>query len=397
MFTPYQGEFLVSPCPAQLTLNYCSNCRAFCFANLNSPEREADEVRITGFLANLHEKGSLIARLMQQGYPVLISNLVDPFAASNAYIATKTMETMVGMGIPIAIQTRGKTGVDDVLSFLPPSHWYISIAHMNESLREQIEPGAGSIQWRLDLIPKLIEKGHKVSVGVNPIVSEWLSYPDADTLLDQLAARGCSGVWTATLHFDNKQIARMKSADRALLGESVIERARRKSMDQPTDALYQHVVEGIKARGMSHYEGPITGKTDYFQPMFDLYPKRFPVIQEFINWCYDTDPQHPLSYQDFCAALGGQFPEGVWKTREYTRSISMAIGDSLPEYLTFEQLLRVFWTEYKLNRSLLYAVDCFALWTEDSGQTVMLDDQNMPYYWFASSGWGDNKFVSAEK
>jgi hypothetical protein len=39
------------------------------------------------------------------------------------------------MQIPVAIQTRGGKGVDDVLDFLPPSVWYISIPCLNDDIR----------------------------------------------------------------------------------------------------------------------------------------------------------------------------------------------------------------------------------------------------------------------
>lgn len=394
MFIEYAGEFGISPAPTQLVGNYCSANCAFCFANLNSPEREADPIRISGFLRDLHKnKGQLYAEFLRQGYPCLVSNLVDPFAASNNYLMVKTMETMTELEIPIMIQTRGKFGVDDALSFLKPSNWYITINTIREELREKLEPGASSVKYRLELINTLREKGHVVTVGINPLVPQWMSYDDIDWLIPKLGELGVAGIWLGTLHFDNKQQVRLSAKERAIIGEDVIAMARKKWRTQEEDDLYQYTLNLAKDYGIGWYDCTISEYTNYWDKVFPLYPKRFPLIQEFVNWCFVNKPERPLSFADFRATLGGSMPEGVWKLREYTRSISMAIGASLPERLTFEQLLRVFWSEYTFKRSLLRQ-DCFALWLEDG--EVQTDDEDMPYYWFNEDGWGEQKEVGAD-
>ena len=41
MIVPYWGELFVSPAPLEMTLNHCSHACAYCFANLNDPQRRA--------------------------------------------------------------------------------------------------------------------------------------------------------------------------------------------------------------------------------------------------------------------------------------------------------------------------------------------------------------------
>jgi hypothetical protein len=115
------GEFLISPIPLELSLNYCSHKCAYCFANLNDPERSVNVGAVARFLQDLPQRNTLQALLMKAGYPTLISNRVDPFAVTNYRIALPLMETMTGMGIPLAIQTKGGKGIPEALAFLPPS------------------------------------------------------------------------------------------------------------------------------------------------------------------------------------------------------------------------------------------------------------------------------------
>src|SRR5690349_9361171 len=164
MIYPYVGDFLISPVPLQLSFNWCSHACSYCFANLNSPGRSFDLKEFQTQLKNIYTNNSLTSTLLREKYPVLISNLVDPFATSNYGVAVPVMEMMTNMEIPIMIQTRGGRGVDDVLSFLPKSMWYISIPMLKDDIRKQVEPAAPSIESRLQLIDKLKAAGHEVLV-----------------------------------------------------------------------------------------------------------------------------------------------------------------------------------------------------------------------------------------
>ena len=107
MLVPYFGEFMVSVVPLELHLNYCSHKCAFCFANLNSPDRRADVKQIMALLTKYRTRRTLEAKLLQWGFPTLFSNLVDPFAVSNARQALPLIEVYQQLGLPLAYQTKG--------------------------------------------------------------------------------------------------------------------------------------------------------------------------------------------------------------------------------------------------------------------------------------------------
>jgi len=105
------GEFLISPIPLELSLNYCSHVCAYCFANLNDRGRQADIGAVMRFFNELPSRTSLQSHLVREGYPILFSNRVDPFATSNVKLSLPLLEIMRTLDIPVAIQTKGGKGI----------------------------------------------------------------------------------------------------------------------------------------------------------------------------------------------------------------------------------------------------------------------------------------------
>src|SRR4051812_27633493 len=110
MIYPYVGDFLLSPVPMQLSFNWCSHACSYCFANLNSPSRSFDLKEFQAQLKGIYSNSSLVSHLLRERYPVVISNLVDPFATSNYGVAIPIIEMLTDLGVPVTIQTRGGRG-----------------------------------------------------------------------------------------------------------------------------------------------------------------------------------------------------------------------------------------------------------------------------------------------
>lgn len=60
--SPYYGEFMVSPCPLELSFNYCSHGCVFCFANLNKPLRNFDAKAPARLIADYMNRSTLEAK-----------------------------------------------------------------------------------------------------------------------------------------------------------------------------------------------------------------------------------------------------------------------------------------------------------------------------------------------
>lgn len=383
MLDVYFGEFLTSPCPLELSLHLCSHSCAYCFANLNQPARRANVKRILSLLQNAHERQSVAAMLLRHGYPVVVSNRVDPFAASNYKIALPLLEVMAAQHIPVMIQTKGGRGIDEALAILEPSVWYISIAFEDDALRKAIEPGAPSLESRYDLIARLVESGHEVVVGLNPLVPEWL--PDPLPTLERLYAAGASGVWIERLHFNRKQSRQLSDPALDAMGRDVVERAHKK-IAHPDWEHFLRTRQQAQDVGLAVFSKNQGNASTFFDPWRRLYAHTFPVLQDFVNVCHAALPEGGLvTFDDWLGFLGPHFPAGVHGIDSYLGATAHNLWHThqVPTNLTYSQLLALIWQEGRVSlnpaRSPAFA---FA----KVGDAPLVDDRGMPVMVFVPEG-----------
>ncbi len=388
----YYGEFAVSPVPLELSFNYCSHKCAYCFANLNLPGRKADIKKTMRLLADYQNRETLEATLLKQGYPVLVSNRVDPFAASNFKQAVPVIRVMAEMGIPVAIQTKGGLGIADVLEFLPPSVWYVSISMLDDAVRNRIEPGAPAIDERFRLIETLTNRGHKVTLGLNPIVPEWL--PDPMPLLKRAQAAGVRGVWIEPLHLNKKQQANLSAREIINILKPVLDRAKRRKTATEDLTAYCRARECAQAIGLEIFSIGQMNASDYFKPYRELYPKTFPTNQDFVNWCHSQPEtvRQEIYFDDYAEVMLPKLPEGVHPISSYIRATSYWITEThkIPNRMSFRQLLALTWAEHRTQQHIGH-IGCFAaLGKQDpDGWIEVVDDNDLPVFAFSPSGFSE--------
>lgn len=396
MIYPYVGDFLISPIPLQLSFNYCSHKCSYCFANLNNPKRTFDLKEFQAQMKGLNSRNDLQSTLLRHRYPVLISNLVDPFATSNYSVAVPVIEMLTNMGIPVAIQTRGGRGIKDVLSFLPPSVWYISIPMLDDSIRQTIEPAAPTIQSRLDLISELTEIGHKVVVGINPTVEDWLG-SDYIKLLSVLTQKGVTGIWVAAMHFSTRQINTMPAVDKARLTDSILLKGLKNSraLQQPCYDYLDKVTSFAKHIGLET-EGMYNGETsDFFSPYNDVYKNTFPSIHNFINWCHrNKNTNDPVYFSEFKEVLAGKFPKGLFNLSPYLMCMSQKMVKEYHYKMSYTKLLNIAWNDVRLKRNL-ERFWCFAVSVTYDGKEMHYrhDDEGNVIYHFNPTSFDEDFFI----
>ena len=386
----YYGEFLASPVPLELSFNFCSHKCAFCFANLNRPDRTANVKATLNLLRDFRDRESPEARLLREGYPVVVSNRVDPFASSNHRVSLPIMEQMTAIGIPIAIQTRGGTGVDEALDFLRPSVWYVSMSMIDDGLRKRIEPGATTIESRFDLIAKLKSRGHRVVLGLNPVVREWL--PDPIPLLERAKAAGVEGVWVQMLHFNRDQRDRLSPRERDAIGDDVIRRAMLlvNTEDFPYFTFVRRMARevGLEVFSMGQAE-----RSDFFKPYIDTYPKLFPTIQELVNQCHDEgwDESDLIGRDEFVEYYASVLPTGPFPVSHYVGSSAVQVlrGPNPPRLRSFPDLLSLTFSDHRTKacpvRSPAFAY--VAEWDASKrGWIQLIDENGAPYLVFSPTG-----------
>lgn len=380
MITPFFGEFLANPIPLELSLGVCSFRCAYCFANLNQPHRRAQPGPIMRLLQEYPQRTTLTARLLQAGYPVLVANRDDAFAPSNWAQAEPILRTMTDLGIPLAFQTKGGPRVRQALAWLKPACWYVSVAMLDDRLRARVEPQAPSISDRLALIAELRSAGHRVVVGVNPAVSEWL--PDAAPLVTALQQAGAEGLLVARLHLSYRQIDNLSARERAALSEPLLARARNRYPDAADWHVLARVYQAAAAVGLPVASLGLPAFTRFWQPYRELYPQTFPLLADLINYASQYWAAGELiKFSDFWALVGDRLPAGVFGIDAYLGATARQLWweRQIPPNMTFRDLLMIMWAEPK-TRACPARLPLFAYLGQPAGKrgawTQYLDESD---------------------
>jgi hypothetical protein len=185
-----------------------------------------------------------------------------------------------------------------------------------------------------------------VVAGINPAVPEWL--PDAQPLVDALAAAGAEGIWTSRLHLNYRQIDQMSARERAVMTEPVLERARRRALDTADWNVLSRVYQAAARAGLPIYSAGLPAPTQFWQPYRETYPRSFPLLADFVNyaWAYCAAGQI-LHFADYWAIMGDRLPQGVWGLDSYLGSTARQLWwtRNIPTDMTFRELLQIIWAE----------------------------------------------------
>lgn len=353
MITLYTGEFLISPIPLECSLHVCNYGCAYCFATLNyrHSRYRADVPGIMSLLATYPHRHTLVARLLQSRYPVLLSNHTDPFAPSNAAVILPILESLAARGIPVAFQTRGGTLVADALRLIDPSCWYVTVTS-DRDLRA-IEPGAPPYAERLRTIDRLLAHGQSVSIGLNPYVPAW--WADLPGALRTWSHMGVHGVWVELLHLHYRQRNLMTDAERQGIGADLLADAMKRRLPAAWIAAYDAAREQIQAAGMAVFSGGQGCASEFFTPYRQRYTRTFPVIQEWINR-YHAAPRAAtalIPFDEFWGWAAPFLPPGTFVgMSKYIGTVAHNFfwKQRVPNRMSFRQLCHVFWQYPEIGR-----------------------------------------------
>jgi DNA repair photolyase len=400
---PYAGEFLVSPAGLELSMNWCGHACTYCFANWFKPDRRADIRGIVGLLAEHHKRRSREARLLQARVPMLVSNHVDPFAGTNAVQFEPIWEMCVELSIPLAWQTRGahkahRPILERVVRETPRSVWYISIPMLDDDVRRQVEPHAPSIGSRLELVQQLIEAGHVVTVGVNPLTVDWL--PKFEPLLDQLKAAGVWGVWIQVPYFSKSFKGNLDDKARSRLGEQFIRTCGEKGSkaDKAHAAAAMAYAKGIGLEVFStEYEEP----TRFFDPWHEVYERPMPYWHQLVN---EIDPglddadedEYLVITREHAQSILSPLPELDWseplrhKRAKHYRAIVTPLPDGRLPKQTANSFWDIMWNDDLFCKSLgptSFRRFAHASIVEDDTIIPLLDENGDRLIVYRRQGW----------
>ncbi|MBD1871923.1 radical SAM protein [Nodosilinea sp. FACHB-131] len=386
-FVPFYGGFFASPVPLELSFNWCSHNCHYCFANLSKPNRRSDIGATVNLLQNYRSRSTLEAKLLQQGYPTLVSNRVDPFAASNYRQSLPVLEMMCELGLPLSFQTKGGRGINETLDILKaPTVWYITIETDQNELAKQIAPGAPSIDERFELIDLLISRGHFVCVGINPCVPEWFN--DDRAFLQRLYDAGVWGVWCQELHFNTNQLRNMPPRGKDAIGPELIKRCSKKKVELVDYHYADQMAEWAQEIGLEPFVDGQCRRSNYWDVFFACYEKTFPTQQEFINWCHDElKTGDTITFSDYLAFWEGELPEGIMQLGHYIcsqnyslcKALAQESGRKWDHKMTYADLLGLSFGDTRIPFSpgstlgFRYAVTPQGeTWVDEAGQPILV-------------------------
>ena len=357
--------------------NRCSTGCLYCFDHLNNPTRRGDEAQSLRLLSELHhanKKGvykrkSYAAQLLREQYPIVISNHVDPLAKSNWEPFNRLMQLLNLNEVPVYILT--KWGADEYTGpffemLARPTAIYTSISSMDADLLGKKEPNAPTPQKRFENINRAVSEGHTCIVGINPLVEDWLG--DPRPLLQACVDNGVKGVWVHDIYFSNRKLKNMPTGKRKLLGEEIVQLGLN-NRKRGADYSYRYEVARIAKEeyGLEVYMSGQGSPSKFWEPCQKLYPKRFPLMQDFVNWAHaELQPGDEIYFDDWYDAMIQGLPVVEHGLRDHINAVTafgVLNGKMIPQRMTYSDLLAYAWMHYEIAFSPVntncfqYAVD----------------------------------------
>ena len=385
MITPYYGELLLQPIPMDVGLNFCSHKCAYCFANLNKPDRKAAPQSIVNLLAEFNERETLEARLLQEGFPVMMSNKCDPFANSNYRLTLQILELLAALKIPVAFQTKGGRGLKEALDLIGPSVFYVTITSDDDDTSRRIEPGAPLISERFAMISLLRSRGHRVLVGVNPLVRQWI--PDVKVFAKRLKTEGITHVWSEVLHLSKDQINNMSPRESEAIGDEAEREALATNIPPACVDFACDFIEAVREHGIKfgckHWP-----EESHVMDIYDLYPKRFATMTQWTDLAWQTmKPGQEFTFREWADFMLRQLPNiEVKSLRHYIHSCSRTLGKRIrfKDVVTFDDILRIIWVEkeHRMNPSRSRAFKKVFTLRDGIDKIYKLDYEGLPVRYF---------------
>jgi DNA repair photolyase len=397
----YTGEFLMVPWGLEWSGNWCSHDCYYCFANHTKPERRADPRSVLGLLAGFPSRQSREAALLRAGVPMLVSNHVDPFAGSNAEMFQPVWEVCIEMGVPLSWQTRGahkpqRKILDRIISETPRSIWYVSIPMIDDDIRKGVEPHAPNIESRFELVEQLVEAGHLVTIGINPLCIEWL--PDYEPLVDRLKNLGVWGVWIEPLYFGKAFKSNMRQKYKQALGQDFI----KNSGEVGSSVDGKHVLDCadyVKSAGLEVFYSGYEEPTRFFEPAQEIYANPMPYWHQIINTLdpfVDEEPELPYTTltKDEMLEILNPLPELDWsdplrhKRARHYRAITNPVG-KLPKQ-DVSGFWDIVWNDEIFCKSmglLRYSRFAYASIEEEGKIQPLLDEEGNKIMVYSREGW----------
>jgi len=360
---------LTSPVPIQFTGNYCSHNCTYCFANINNPKRKLDVKAVTSQLRNYKKRNDLPSYFLREKYPLIISNNIDPFSKSNQPFVNDLIFQLQDIGVPVVLATRGGIGWEEIYKEITPSVWYVSVPYQNDDIRHKYEPNAPSIEERFELAKKVIEKGHKVILSINPFNP--LFAPNPIEIIQKYQAIGVKSIIINKLHLTAPQQSNLTENQKLIIGDKLLSESRNKTF---TDEWLSLAIDMFNYCNENELNliGMDTGlNQNNFIEFKECYSKTLPTVFDFMNWCYYNKNEGDfITFEDFYNFFAPLLPNVNADVSKYIVNKSVTGDKDFYKKMSFRNILHLYWEHPKVNIGLAKHYPSFS-WAKHQAQSKL--------------------------
>jgi len=371
MITLFSGEFLYHPVPLEMSMNACSHGCVYCFANLRNGERTFDGRKFANQMNKLMDSDTFLSKKLKQGWGVVLSNNTDPFAKNNARITEGVLPQLIAKGISMFFQTKGGARLFELCENIPKSDFYFSMTMINEDTRAKVEPMAPSIKERFESMKWLMDKGHNVSVGINPLVEEWMNEEELDIMMNRCRDLGVKSFVIQSMHFGAKNKERLLKRDFA---DADVSKYIGKNNER--QLYFQKALTKYNSFGTIAFNQPFYSKGIEYNASAQT--KRYKTAQHFVNHVFEKygENEHEITFEEYLSFFDDGFIEensaqrydeyilltyiGAWKNKPKNQNIHSK-----------EHLYNVIWNELDVRINLQNNILFENIGKDRNGNVVM--------------------------
>jgi hypothetical protein len=394
VIVPFCGEYLFHPVPLELSFGDCGYGCAYCFVRLNGSRVRHSAVGLANALGRARGRGDLTSVLLDDGYPVLVSNRSD-FLSPRAWdgAARRGLAVMTEMGVRCAFQTKGGTRgrleeAEGTLDY--KAVWYWTLTTLDEGLSARLEPGAPGPAERLRCMEWLAGRGHSVYAGFNPYERTWHGGRGAE-MARRAREAGAFGVLMQCLHLNSNQRKRMTAGEVGACGADAVGRAMRKRMCEGDLDYADSLMGACAAEGLPFFCYLGDGGTVLFDRYREVYGKVFPTIQDAGNRLAEgAGDERIVGFGGFWDALTARESPPRWggDMRDYVASLNreMLYDQALSTRgIGFRGVARLMWRDLRMKAGPMFRRE-WAMLVGDDYLPVADADGDPLYLWRRRGG-----------
>jgi len=393
MLEVFLGGYMFHPAALDYSGDTCQNNCAYCFANINKEFRTGNlQGAINAFYKS--EPKTYRDMLLSMGYPILVSNRSDPFTVKNQRDSIALFTHLAERKGGVFIQTKTGPGMDECLDLMGDRRdvvVYITVTTIKDDIAKIVEPNAPPPSARLATAKRLHKAGYLVLIAVNPCSEAWMPRDDLETLCKALKKEGMNHVCIEMLDIKRKRLS--------LLGEKRVKRMGAAiGMLGDRNRLYvRECTEYLVYQGFDVAKKGMPFKTELFVHMKDRLGTTMPVMQDFVNHCFDKygTSGAVLSYPEWesIMARDGIMLKTIKQNniRDYLLRSGFASWKDNQEVHSHKEFLRIVWNDPR-HRISVQNHSLFRVIGKDKKPTLD-EDGNVQFYFSGQPYFGKKKEV----